>query len=121
MALTVTALTPNPTSGNIPGIGFAAIVQVAFDSSYIITGEVLDLSGIFPTMVFGGCVINDTLNDGGWMMKYVRATSGAPATGVIQAFGQQTNAATTNGPLLNSLTAEDLSAVNGQYWIFFGY
>ena len=120
MALSMTALSPAVTSGNIPGAGFYAIVDVAFDNSYITTGEVLDLSGVFPNAVYGATVIASTLNDGGWHLAYVPDTAGAPATGVIQVFGVQTVANTTCGPLLNALTAWDVSAMTGQRFVVFG-
>lgn len=120
MALSVTALSPAKVSGLIPGLGFATIVQAVWDNSFLTTGEVCDLSGIFANEVFGGTVIADTLNDGGYKCTYVRDTAGAPATGVLQAYGNITVSGGTFSPLQLALTTWDLSAMNGQYWIFFG-
>jgi len=117
MSLTITT-TGSRVSGQIAGYGFFAIAQIAWDNSYPTGGETCDLSGIFPNEVFGGMVFADTLNDGGYKCSYVLAGSGAPATGVIQAYWVDT---TVDGAAMAQVVnTTDLSAMNGQTWLFGG-
>ena len=117
MALSITT-TGSRISGQIPGFGFFAVSQIVWDNSYPTGGETCDLSGVFPNEVYGGAVFADTLNDGGYKCSYVLAAAGAPATGVIQAYWVDT---TTDGaPMAQVVDMTDVSAMNGQTWLFAG-
>lgn len=120
MALIIT--TPNTrVSGLIPGMGFQAVMQFVYDNSYPTGGEVADLSATFPNEVFGGVPIADTLNDGGFISRYVRAANGAPASGIIQVYEKPASGAVgAIGALPEAGNARDLSAINGQLWMFWG-
>ena len=118
MPLTAAVLSTRVASGAIPGLGFVAIVQLTYDSAYLNGGEYCDLSAIFPNTVYGGTPIADTADDGGWLCKYVAGAS--PTSGLIQVWGQVTIAAGTCGPLNSCLSAQDISAMNAQVWVFYG-
>ena len=120
MPTTVTALTPPVTAGLFPGEGFKALVQVAWDNSFAVAGEVMDLSGIFPNEVYGAAVYADTLNDGGYECTYTRAALGAPATGVVQAWWTNNDAGGAQDPLIIVTATTDVSAMNGQRWMCWG-
>lgn len=118
MALAIT--TPSSRISNlIPGLGFGAVVQFVYDNSYPTGGEVADLSGTFPSEVYGGRVISDTLNDGGYKCSYVRAAAGAPATGVVQVYYGNNNGG-ADGVMVECADMTDISAMNGQLWLFLG-
>lgn len=119
MALTITAPTPALQSNLIAGFGFAAIVDIAWDNSYPNNGETCDLSGIFPSEVYGGAVIADTLDDGGYECVYSRAAAGAPATGVLQAYYGDWDAV-ADGALIEVADMTDVSAMTAQRWLFLG-
>ena len=124
-SLMVGLLTVTRTEGpsfKIGGFGFVAVFTNAWDNSYLTGGEVADLSATFLNEVFGGKRISASLNDGNRMAEYVRdgdatGASGAPAVGTIQLY--QTGAA-VNGVFIQTPSAEDVSALNNEYWIFYG-
>ena len=98
-----------------------AIVEVAWDASFeSALGEPLDLTTVFPNEVYGGCVVADTISDGGYKCTYVRGAAGAPSSGVLQAYGVVTDGFGLSGPLLLMATAHDPSAMTDQRWVFFG-
>ncbi len=116
MTVTGALATTPQRSGNIPGLGIMAIVTVVMDSAMLQAGELIDLSAIFPNSVWGGVPIKDTLNDGGFTFRYV---SGATtASGLIQSYGMP--AAATSGPLVLLSNGANISAVDGQTWLFLG-
>lgn len=117
MSLTITT-TGSRKSGNVPGFGYFVIAQVVWDNSYPTGGEVCDLSSVFPTEVYGGTVFADTLNDGGFKCSYVLAASGAPATGILQAYWVDTSV--DGKEMLEVADMTDVSAMNGQTWLFAG-
>lgn len=121
MTVTAADLTTRARSGLFPGEGFKAFVTVVWDNSYLnATGEPLDLSAVFPNEVYGGAVYADTLNDGGYECVYSRAASGAPATGVVEAWYGNNDAGGAQDPLILVADMADLSAMNGQRWCFWG-
>lgn len=108
-------------SGAIPGYGHMAVVQIVYDNSYPTGGELCDLSATFPNEVFGGTPIADTVNDGGFISRYVRATAGVPASGIIQVYEKPASGAVgAIGALPEAGNTRDLSAINGQLWMFWG-
>ena len=118
MAATATEPTTPRHSGLVPGLGFMAIVNITMDNAYAFGGEYCNLSAIFPNQVFGGHVIADPVDCGGFVSKYVAGAT--PTSGLIQVFAQVTAAAGTCGPLNECLTTESLSMIDGQVWCFYG-
>lgn len=97
-----------------------AIVTITADSSYAGSGgETVDLSAIFPTLVWGGRPLeNDAAAK--YVMTYDRATSGAPATGKIIASYCDYDAL-GDGALIEVAGTTDLSTSCTGYWEFWGY
>lgn len=120
MTVTAAVLSPRSNSGLLSGEGFKAFATVVWDNSYPTGGETLDLSAIFPNEVFGGTNYADTLNDGGFECTYTRATAGAPATGLVQAWYTNNDAGGAQDPLIEVADMADVSAMNGQRWCFWG-
>lgn len=120
MALTAAAITPTQMSNLKEGEGYKVMATLTWDAIYPTGGETIDLSAFFPTEVFGGTNIADTLNDGGYECTYTRAVAGAPATGVIQAWWTNNDAGGVQDPLIEVADMTDVSAMNSQRWIFFG-
>lgn len=117
MALGITAQAQR--SNLVPGFGFFAIHELVWDNSYPTGGEACDLSGTFPSEVYGGFPISDTVDDAGFRPRYVRDTGGAPATGVIQLYwGDYDNG--NDGPLVEVDDTTNVSAMDGQRWLFLG-
>lgn len=119
MSLTISALSPTRNSGLIAGLGFKSLVDIAWDNSYAANGETCDVSGIFVNEVYGAVPIADTLDDGGYQCTYCRAASGAPATGVLQAYYGD-NDAVADGALIEVADMTDVSAMTAQRWLFTG-
>ena len=120
MTVTAAVLTTRANSGLLSGEGFKAFVTVVWDSSYPTGGEALDLSAIFPNEVYGGAVYADTLNDGGYECTYTRATAGAPATGMLQAWWTNNDAGGAQDPLIEVADMTSLAAMDSQRWCFWG-
>lgn len=106
-------------SGNIPGLGFQAVVTVVHAGTYSTGGDTLDLSAVFPSEVYGGHPISDTQDDGGYKSTYVLGTAGAPASGVLQMYYVDANnvADAAFNQVANGVA---LTAIDGQLWIFNG-
>ena len=119
MALAMT--TPSTRiSGLLPGMGFQAIIQLVWDNSYSFGGEAQSLATVFPNEVYGGTVISDTPNDGGYLCKCVR-NGGDPASTVFQVYRKAGSGAVgAVGAFTEAATAADLSAMNGQLWMMWG-
>lgn len=117
MALTIT--TPNNRiSTLIPGFGFEVAVNIVWDAEYPTGGETAALNTIFANEVYGGHVISDTVDDAGWVPRYVRDTAGAPATGDIQLYYANYDAA--DGVMIEVPDMTNVSAMDGQLWMFYG-
>ncbi len=97
-----------------------SIVTITADASYAGSGgETVDLSAIFPTLVWGGRPLeNDAA--AGYAMRYDRAASGAPATGKVIAYWGN-NDGGADGALVEAAGTTDLSTVATGYWEFWGY
>jgi len=106
-------------SGNIPGIGWQAVVNVVHTVTYATGGQTLDLSLIFPSEVYGGHPISDTEDDGGYKSCYVLAAAGAPATGIVQMYYVDANNV-ADAPFVEVADMTALTAIDGQRWIFWG-
>jgi hypothetical protein len=114
MSLVNTALTPSAISTLIPGLGYVVLVDVAWDNSYPTGGETWNLSA-YGTTVIGAWPIAETLNDGGYVSRYVRGAAGAAASGLLQSYCQDCDAV-ADSALIETTAAVDLSAINGQRW-----
>lgn len=96
-----------------------SIVTITADNSYSAGGETIDLSAIFPNVVYGGVPIEDAAQ-GGYKPVYDRAAAGAPATGKIVVYTGDYNPA-ADGPMTDEDGTPDLSAVCTGLWVFLGY
>lgn len=106
-------------SGNLPGLGFQAVITVVHSGTYATGGQTTDLSAVFANEVIGGRPISDTVDDGGYKSAYVLATAGAPATGIIQMYWPDSNnVADSAFSEVADMTA--LTAIDGQLWLFVG-
>lgn len=116
MTVALSAFVPSTISAPRAGLGFEFIVRLVMDASMLQAGELLDLSSIVPTAgtVFGGVPIAETLNDGGFVIKYVRGATSA--SGLLQCYGMP--AAAASGPLVLLSNGANVSAVDGQTWVF---
>ena len=106
-------------SGNIPGLGFQAVVTVVHTVTYATGGQTLDLSAIFPSEVIGGRPISDTVDDGGYKSTYVLAAAGAPATGTVQMYYVDANNV-ADAKFVEVANGVALTAIDGQQWLFVG-
>jgi hypothetical protein len=106
------AITGTCTDSIILGPGMkVAVYSVTFDSSYAGTaGEALNMSTELPTEVYGAVVASQA---GGYEIKYGKAASGAPTSGVLRVYYPH-NATTANAVAAaeyqDVTTAKDLHA-----------
>ena len=118
MAMTVSQLSPVVRSGLIEGFGIEAIVNIVPDNSYDGNGDATDLSGVFPTEVYGGHPIAYAAGTAVAVLKYSRAASGAPATGVIQSYVTDTSGVDVAMVELGAGAGNE--GMTQVYWVFFG-
>lgn len=114
MALTTTAQTPPVVSNVIPGAGYFVVLTVAWDASYPTGGETWDVSA-YGSTVLGAWQIAGTLDDEGFIARYVAAAAGAAATGILQAYWYDYDAV-ADGLAVEVANTTNLSAANGQVW-----
>lgn len=116
------AITKSATDQIVLGPGMKIVVySVTFDSSYAGTGgEALNMSSELPTEVYGAVIASQA---GGYEIKYGKAASGAPTTGVLRVYYPH-NATTANAVAAaeyqDVTTAKDLHATTCVV-IAFGY
>ena len=118
MAITVSELSPRIRSNLIPGFGYEMILNLVPDNSYDNNGDVIDLTAYFPNEVYGGHPIHYALATAATVLKYKRATSGAPDTGAVQAYVTNTSGADVVMPELSAGAGNE--GITECYWVFYG-
>jgi hypothetical protein len=101
-------------SNLIAGVGYIVVLDVAWDNSYPTGGETWDVSA-YGTTVLGAWVIASTLDDGGYVNRYVCAAAGAAATGILQSYWGN-NDGGADGPLIQTANTTDVSAQTAERW-----
>ncbi len=126
MALAAAALSPVVKGQAIAGVGFPVCLAFTWDNSYDDGGESISFAAYFGTDIIGAIRIADTSSDGQHIVRFVRGATlsvvaGTVASSKFQVYGLQTGAGNTTGALLERTSATDLSVMDAQRWMIWGW